>query len=57
MSERPTEVKDEHLEYLDKLRDSGETNMFGAGTYLMRRFALNSGEAKTILLYWMDSYD
>ena len=32
--DRPEEVTTEHLVYLDTLRESGDTNMFGAGKYL-----------------------
>ena len=38
--ERPDIVTDEHLEYLDDLRESGVTNMFGAGSYLEDNFCL-----------------
>jgi len=40
MIERPECVMDEHLDYLDELRDSGITNMFGAWPYLMSMFDL-----------------
>ena len=36
--ERAEFITTEHLEYLDHLRESGETNMFGAGPYLQRDF-------------------
>ena len=35
---KPKIATDLHLKYLDKLRDSGEINMFGAGPYLRDRF-------------------
>ena len=38
--DRPEIVTDEMLEYLDDLRESGETNMFGAGPYVQREFGL-----------------
>ncbi len=55
--DRPEIVNDEHLEYLDGLRESGATNMFGAGSYLEGTFGLNSRDARTILQYWMQSFD
>lgn len=55
--ERPEIVKDEHLTYLDELRDSGVTNMFGAGSYLVGRFALSRNDSRTVLAYWMDSFE
>ena len=54
--DRPSIVTDEHLEYLDELRDSGDTNMFGARPYLAVEFGLSKNEAREILSYWMKSY-
>jgi hypothetical protein len=54
--ERPTIVDDEHLEYLDGLRESGVTNMFGAGPYLMDKFRLSRGESLLVLAYWMKTF-
>lgn len=56
MTERPEIVTDDHLEYLDELRESGVTNMFGAGTYLIEEFGINRNDASTILSYWMQSF-
>ena len=53
---RPTFITDEHLDYLDDLRGSGETNMFGAGNYLMKSFKLTSPVAREILTYWMQTF-
>jgi uncharacterized protein YciI len=53
---RPENVTDEHLEYLDDLRESGETNMFGAGPFVANAFGLDSKEAREIVTYWMDSF-
>ena len=46
----------EYFEYLEALRDSGVTNMFGAGAYLENRFDLTRYEARDILLEWMNSF-
>ena len=54
---RPAIVTDEHLEYLDNLRESGVTNMFGAGAYLESDFGVKRNEGHTILSYWMESFD
>ncbi|MBW2559243.1 MAG: hypothetical protein JRE40_00160 [Deltaproteobacteria bacterium] len=56
MVERPEVVEDEHLVFLDELRESGITNMFGAGTYLEQEFDIDRHEASKILVYWMKSY-
>ena len=50
-------IADEHLEYLDDLRESGDTNMFGARPYLLSEFPeLTKQEAGKILLYWMETF-
>ena len=55
--ERPEIVSNEHLEYLDGLRESGATNMFGAAPYLQREFPnLTRAESRTIVSYWMKSF-
>ena len=48
--------KSEMFEYLDTLRESGVTNMFGAGQYLEQAFDIDRKEAKTVLLEWMKQY-
>ena len=53
---RPASLTDEHLVYLDELRESGVTNMWGGGTYLQNEFELSPDEARDILLYWMDTF-
>lgn len=55
--ERPECLTEEHLLYLDRLRESGVTNMFGAVPYLMLEFPdLNEQLAKRVLIYWMKSF-
>ena len=47
----------EYYEFLNGLRESGKTNMFGAVPYLKREFPwLNNKEAETVLLSWMNQY-
>ena len=43
--------------YLEKLRRSGITNMYGAAPYLAEEFGLEENEAKDILLDWMKNYN
>lgn len=45
----------EYFTYLEELRESGETNMFGAGPYLMDEFHLTKHEAYHILELWIES--
>jgi uncharacterized protein YciI len=54
--ERPAVVTDNHLKYLDQLRESGVTNMYGAGPYLQRVYKLARDDAHKVLGYWMDSF-
>lgn len=49
--------KNEKFVFLDQLRNSGETNMFGAVPYLQARFGLLYNEAKDVLVEWMETFD
>jgi len=49
-------VNDEHLEYLDKLREIGATNMYGARPYLQSSFGLSKSEASEVLSFWMKTF-
>lgn len=44
-----------YFEYLNNLRDSGVTNMFGAVPYLRAEFGLDRNTARQILATWMKS--
>lgn len=47
----------EHKEFLDELRESGVTNMFGAAPYLIEEFPeLTKVEARTIVSEWMRTF-
>ena len=59
---RPEYCTDEMLLYLDDLRESGDTNMFGAAPYLDSAFpelaqdwkgSHSSEKARKVLAYWM----
>lgn len=54
--DKPQLATQEQLGYLDDLRESGETNMYGAGSYLMAAFGIEKKEANAILGNWMDTY-
>lgn len=43
--------------YLEKLRRSGVTNMYGAAPYLQEAFGLSQREARIILSDWMRNYN
>lgn len=57
--ERVEEVEQvtEYFQFLDDLRESGATNMFGAASYLMDSFDLDRHQARGILKDWVDSFD
>ena len=50
------ENREMYFEYLDGLRESGVTNMYGAGPYLQESFGLNRYEAKDIVMEWMRTF-
>ncbi len=52
----PAFAADMYLTYLDRLRESGTTNMFDAGANLQSEFDLSRREANEILRYWMTSF-
>ena len=54
--DRPDVVTDDMLTFLDALRESGATNMFGAGPYVAEAFGLDKREARDVVLYWMDTF-
>lgn len=43
--------------YLERLRRSGVTNMYGAAPYLMDEFGLRKNEAIKVLSDWMRNYN
>jgi hypothetical protein len=46
-----------YYEYLEVLRQSGATNMFGAAPYLQDRYGLDRRKAREVLSSWMTHYD
>jgi len=42
--------------FLDGLRESAITNMFGAGSYIEGHFGIDKNEAKDMLLEWMNTF-
>ena len=47
----------EIYEYLDELRSSGITNMFGAAPYIAEEFQIDDHAARRALTGWMKTYD
>jgi hypothetical protein len=48
--------KEEVFEYLDELRDSGATNMFGAAPYVQTTFGVSYNDAKDLVVEWMTTF-
>lgn len=43
--------------FLDNLRESGVTNMFGASPYLIEEFGVDKSTAQRILIEWMRTFN
>jgi hypothetical protein len=54
---KTTDQEREVLEFLNILRDSGATNMFGATPYIEEEFDLDSKESKSLLMLWMANFN
>ena len=50
------EDREEMFEFLDDLRESGETNMFGAGPYVQEAFGLSRSDARKVVMEWMGTF-
>jgi hypothetical protein len=54
---RPDYLKEEHLEYLDRIRENTKINMFDTISYIIKEFPdLSRAKAQVILCYWMMTY-
>jgi len=56
MSKRPEGMTEEHFDYLDNLRESGRTNMFGAAAYLTDEMSVPRRDARMYLSHWMETF-
>jgi len=54
--EEQMKLTQEHKDYLMALRDSGVTNMWGAGPYLEAAFNMTRAEANIVLIEWIKSF-
>ena len=50
-------LKNEVFLYLEELRKSGETNMFGAASYIENDFEVDKNIARRFLSEWMKTYN
>jgi len=51
------ELEDRVFDYLDVLRESGITNMFGAGPYVEEAFDLKRRVARDLVIKWMTTFE
>ena len=51
-----TPTQEEVNVFLDNLRESGVTNMWGATPYIEEHFEVNYEESKEFLITWMDTF-
>ena len=47
------QLEKEVFTYLNELRDSGVTNMFGATPYIQEEFSLDKKTAKDLFIQWI----
>jgi hypothetical protein len=55
--EKPEYLKDEHLKYLNELKETKMVPMFGAASTLRLYYDyLTKEQARKILAYWIDTF-
>ncbi len=52
-----TPIEKDTLEFLNGLRDSGVTNMYGATDYIIEEFNVSRKEAVQMLSLWMKNFN
>jgi len=57
MKRKSTYQEQEVFEYLDELRESGATNMFGATPYIVKEFRYSEQESRRMLSLWMHNFN
>lgn len=51
------EKYEKEFKFLEELRQSGQTSMYGASPYLREEFNISEAESYEILNQWMTRYD
>lgn len=54
---KTTQLERDVFEYLNDLRGSGITNMFGATSYIQTEFLVTKTEARQLLSTWMKVFN
>lgn len=57
MQNQIKEEWEEYYKFLEALRRTGATNMWGATPYLVEAFQISHALAKDILTSWIDNYE
>ena len=57
LTRKTTPEEKEVMEYLQDLRESGVTNMYGAASYIQDQFEMSEKESKEILVLWMENFN
>ena len=52
-----TQLERQVCEYLNELRESGVTNMFGAAPYVEAGFGIGRAEARQLVSLWMENFN
>lgn len=56
-TEKPHSLTDDHIDYLNMIRETGTTDTFETAMHLCSAFAdLNKNEAPNIVSYWTDTF-
>jgi len=54
---KTTELEMDVMIFLNALRESGVTNMYGATPYIIDEFGIKEPEAMRILVLWMENFN
>jgi len=57
MTRKTTSLEKNAFQFLNDLRDSGITNMFGARPYVVEAFGIPEKEAGELLTMWMKNFN
>ena len=49
-------LRTETFRFLDELRESGKTNMFGATRYIVKAMEVSKADARALLVDWMANF-
>jgi hypothetical protein len=53
----PEGMTSDHFEYLDELRDSGRTNMYGAARYLVDEMEVPEAKSHKYVIHWLETFE